>query len=340
MNTHLKEKVAKALIVGGICFTLIFAVLFVFNSTGLRIGPLETSIFGHFGDLIGGFVGTVVALIGVLLLWQTLSLQKESFDRQQIETRFFELLKLHRDNVAEMKSKGETGRAVFVDIKDEFHKLYDYTEQWYDMKKSGKSEIEWRKDVSQISYLVLFFGIGNSSTEELKKRITTFISDETANIIFSVGFEILSAEQKKRKERNKDKPRHLRDYLDFDGHQSRLGHYYRHLFQTAQYINDQIILTYQEKYNYLRMLRAQLSNHEQALFLYNSISPLGLAWELDPSITDENKKLITKYNLICNLPLGFTEKIDPKTYYPDVFFEHESKKTQRRLHLEEEVYTK
>jgi len=112
-------------------------------------------------------------------------------------------------------------------------------------------------------------------------------------------------------------------YKPFDGHQSRLGHYFRHLFQAVNYINQQPprLLNYSEKYKYVKTLRAQFSTQEQALLFLNSLSDLGLAWERDPAIQDVNSKLITKYNLIKNIPDGFVSGIDFRQYYPDVEYE-------------------
>ncbi|RYE12103.1 MAG: hypothetical protein EOP45_23460, partial [Sphingobacteriaceae bacterium] len=46
----------------------------------------------------------------------------------------------------------------------------------------------------------------------------------------------------------------------------------------------------QEKIKYLRILRAQLSNHEQILLFYNWLSGHGKNWEND------NQHFFTKYN--------------------------------------------
>ncbi len=81
-------------------------------------------------------------------------------------------------------------------------------------------------------------------------------------------------------------------------------------------------------------MRAQLGTHEQALLLYNVISPLGEPWELAEDIRDDNKKLVTKYNMIKNIPLGFTREIDPKDYFPNVFYEIDDKRTTHRIDLE------
>lgn len=329
------EVIGKRLIFFGIALIAIFTFLFVFNSTKLTLGPIDTEVWSHYAGVISGIVGTTFSLVGVLFLIINLSEQRRISSRQQVETRFFELVQLHRDNVKEFESKGKTGRTVFIEIKDEFHELFDLVQKSYTYKDSSKSITEWEKDCVQISYLITFFGVNNSSTNYLKRLVREIITAPQSQSKFE-RFCLnrlikRHQQQKKKNEQNRNK-----SYLEYDGHQSRLGHYFRHLFQTVTYINEQptTLFSYWDKYAYIKTLRAQLSTHEQALFLYNSISPLGYPWELDPEIADENRKLITKYNLVKNLPEGFTRDINPKTYFPDIFFEFDKTKTENRKQLE------
>lgn len=114
----------------------------------------------------------------------------------------------------------------------------------------------------------------------------------------------------------------------YGGHQFQLGHYFRHLYQTVRYVNEQHCLTYKKKYEYIKLLRAQLSNYEQAILFFNSLSQLGRTWEITPVVNGECKgfnendfHLITKYNLIKNLPCGSQLGIDPELFYPNVQYE-------------------
>ena len=111
---------------------------------------------------------------------------------------------------------------------------------------------------------------------------------------------------------------------------------YRHLFQVVTYINEQSskILSYKEKYQYIKTLRAQLSTQEQLLFFWNSISDLGLAWERDPEIDSENEKLITKYNLVKNIPEGYSKYIKVRDFYPLVNYEGLREIPLERVELE------
>lgn len=68
--------------------------------------PLDLSISGLFGDFIGGFVGTIFAFVGLLLLYETLALQRKEFSasksvfvKQQFDNTFFELIKLYNSIV-------------------------------------------------------------------------------------------------------------------------------------------------------------------------------------------------------------------------------------------------
>jgi hypothetical protein len=87
-------------------------------------------------------------------------------------------------------------------------------------------------------------------------------------------------------------------YGPFEGHQSRLGHYYRHLYQMIRYVDQQSLDI--NKYEYVKTVRAQLSTHEQAMLRVNTRTPLGRVWW-------END-LITAYGLVKNIPRGFFEK--------------------------------
>jgi hypothetical protein len=113
----------------------------------------------------------------------------------------------------------------------------------------------------------------------------------------------------------------------YGGHQFRLDHYYRHMYQTIEFIDNEKSLTNSEKYNYIKILRGQLSDYEQIVFFLNSLSETGRAWELmKKNKADEeikkDKQLITKYNLIKNIPMQhITSDINIVDYYPNVNYE-------------------
>ncbi|PTS95659.1 hypothetical protein DBR11_21000 [Pedobacter sp. HMWF019] len=118
----------------------------------------------------------------------------------------------------------------------------------------------------------------------------------------------------------------------YGGHQFRLGHYYRHLYQTVKFVDRNNELSEQDKYSYVKILRGQLSTYEQALLFVNSLSALGLIWELNPdfektgdatkdAVSRLDRKLITKYNLIKKLPTDKLYGISIREFYPNVKYE-------------------
>ena len=117
-------------------------------------------------------------------------------------------------------------------------------------------------------------------------------------------------------------------YKYYGGHQHRLGHYFRHLFQSYKFLNSQDFLTEKDKYFYGKTLRAQLSTYEQALLFINSITCLGLKWEINSETNTEldtlgiqQSKMITRYSLIKNLPGEHLNGIYFKEYYPKISYE-------------------
>jgi len=107
-------------------------------------------------------------------------------------------------------------------------------------------------------------------------------------------------------------------YVPFQGHESRLAHYYRHLFQTVKYVvsqEDKKIISYDEVRQYLRILRAQLSNSEQLMLYYNYICGFGKNWDKKGV---KNYQFLTKYRMIHNIPVGRVKTVEnPRIHFKD-----------------------
>lgn len=110
----------------------------------------------------------------------------------------------------------------------------------------------------------------------------------------------------------------------YGGHQNRLGHYFRNLFQAYKYINQSSFVDDEAKAFYGKILRAQLSNYEQSLLFINSISSLGMNWDyLNESEINDKDGFITNYELIKNVLGESVSGICYKNYYPKIKFEYE-----------------
>lgn len=268
--------------------------------------------YGNIGNLTSGLIGSLFTIAAFFILLITLIEQKDTFRKQQFESKFFELLKLHRANVAEMEIELDNmfekgifkGRKVFVRLYDEFFSIYNSVSLERNNQQINNFQERIMQDAS-FAYILLFYGIDDSSIE----RINNYISQNQQYKYLEIYFQFIH----KLKQNNPLNP------LFYTSRQDILSHYFRHLFQTIKFIDRQTFLTDKEKYFYAKTLRAQLSNFELAIFFFNSLSPLGASWELKMKKYKVN--LITKYKFIKNIPIGFTKEINPKAYYPKIAFE-------------------
>jgi hypothetical protein len=87
-----------ALIAAGIYICYEFANQLEKDYTMTYNGNLEVDTTGQVGDFIGGVVGTLFSLSAFLVLLLTLSEQSNATYFERFESKFFELVKFHREN--------------------------------------------------------------------------------------------------------------------------------------------------------------------------------------------------------------------------------------------------
>ena len=127
----------------------------------------------------------------------------------------------------------------------------------------------------------------------------------------------------------------------YGGHQFRLGHYFRNIYQAIKCIHEDKILSHQEKYDYIKVLRAQLSTAEQVILFLNSASQLGRSWEFEKKTKPDTgvalkHQLITVYNMIQNVPdREIIDNIEYVSFYPlvayGVFYDNTVKENRKAL---------
>jgi hypothetical protein len=360
-------------------------------------GEWKMDATGQVGDFVGGIVGTLFALSGTLLIYLSFREQTNQNKREAFESAFFEMLRLHRENVSEMKlSKEISGFEVISENRKVFRLIYsEFVECYREVKKffrktdnyilpkyqlalqSIADRINKKIDIKEMAmidtaYSIVFFGIGNEGEQVLNHRfrnkydgmhfrqLLTFLklkpqkNDELRlkNFLYFRNLPVTQLRSKIKELHDYNRKASIINptlataelkYLAengfikyYGGHQFRLGHYFRHLFQTYKYLHYHRNLKTKEKYFYGKTLRAQLSTYEQALLFINSISSLGMKWELlaefkekntiKPSQVAKSRKinhLITEYNLIKNLPGESSFGFKYKTYYPNISYESE-----------------
>jgi hypothetical protein len=375
-----------------ICFVAGTATLLLFlNKAAVDGYVISTSVktdyivTGQFGDFVGGVVGTFFALTGTLLIYLTFQEQTKENKRSAFESSFFELIKLHRENVSELQYRKHNNgdeslyenRQVFRVIFQEFIECYREVRKYSNSKDvndyvTSKYQAKLKEIIKKvnpnisliemaridIAYSIVFYGLGEDGETVIRKNIQTRYNPEyyfkllyfiklkpkkSNEHRFNVWSKVRELDLKelcslidelykfRKQPENIKNPSPLAAELNmhlayekyYGGHQFRLGHYFRHLFQSYKYLHSHKDVKDDDRYSYGKMFRAQLSTYEQALLLINSISSLGMKWEYTAETPKNHKALglITEYNLIKNLPGDHLSGIRYKTYYKDVVYE-------------------
>ncbi|MBV5289854.1 MAG: putative phage abortive infection protein [Pelodictyon phaeoclathratiforme] len=276
---------------------IVFADAFRATDT---INPLGAS---QLGDFVGGYIGTFLALVSVVLLSATLKSRSKSAEILSFETKYFELLRLHRDNVAELEVSGISGRQLFVVLIREYRCALDLTKHVASIHNITLTQ----QQRAHIAYHCLLFGTGPNSSRMLLKSLEEFDNDFVCDLENQLNNEELKNSVRLEKKLT---------YVPFEGHLSRLGHYYRHLYQSIKYVDQQNINI--DKYEYVKTIRAQLSNHEQALLLLNSLSPIGNNWW--------KHNFMLEYRMVQNIPREFfdpKDELDISSLFSTGYFEWE-----------------
>jgi hypothetical protein len=237
----------------------------------IRIKTDYTKV-GAYGDLIGGILNPVVAFIGIVAASLAFYAQyrantqvQKQFRVQQFESKFYEMLRLHKENINEMKITGygtsvqesieyekeeedykeknkirtevqttriTEGRKVFVTMVTELIAVYEFLEFYNILYKTSIS----KKELLNFAYKVFFFGVKSdipSSEVILIEDIEKF--KRHLNNIRSRHKESNGKNNLFQRQDMKSVELYIK-YSPFSGHESRLGHYYRHLYSTVKFV--------------------------------------------------------------------------------------------------------
>lgn len=333
---------------------------------------------GPYGDYIGGVLNPLIALFAVVAAgfafyaqYQANKQVQEQFKIQQFESRLYKMIDIYNLNVSNLKYIGRKsgnafeGKRVFSQLISNFSKLKQeilyfnkkkhinlevmITETYKTHLISLKNDVEINNWIAlELSYILFFYGVGINGRKSIKsilkdkyhetylRPLLNYLSNKpteyNTGIEIQAGWELIMVNFE-----DFQSPNNKKFDKYYNGHQNNLGHYYRHIFMVVKFISEQDYLSYLEKWEYSKLLRTQLSNHEQELFFINSISVLGREWELN-QVKNQNKKNITKFDLIKNISKAVRDKHKIEQFYPHVEFEDNPNRTDYRGYLEKEVY--
>jgi len=309
----------------------IFVLPFLFTLPSY-FGITDFTNRGPVGDTVNGIAGPFLALAGIIVTFLAFYIQVKANEQQRkdirverFENKFYELLRLHKENVNEIAIDGYDQRKIekrkaFVSMYKELRFAFFITKQSHSflistgiLKKSYSDS-----DLLRMSYIFFYAGVGIHSDKTNKSMMKGSFDNELYDRVCLSLSEIQSNHKTQSKSKTLQeielpdigKAMLPKSYRPFVGHLNRLGHYYRHLFQTVRFVveQDESFISHANKLDYLKTLRAQLSDHEQVMLYYNAIVGLGEAW-----ITNG---YFTKYKMIHNLPLPLADfGISPDTLF-------------------------
>jgi hypothetical protein len=277
-------------------------------------GPYSKT--GTIGDTFGGTVGPFIALFAAFLTflaffvqYRANVLQRKDISLERFESKYFELIRLHKANVDEIDIANVVkGRKSFVRMYSELVLCYEICESFNNsLQEPEKLDLI---SLTKFSYRIFFFGIGKNSEKQMSfegKELKLFSAVKRFLLVIQEKYDdgkkkldesvpgIDTNELHRRRLYNEYKIY----FKPFDGHISHLAHYYRHLFQTVKFVVENNDLDEKEKLSYLRIIRAQLTNHEQLMLYYNGASMADDVWF--------DKEYFTRYKMIHNIPLPLAD---------------------------------
>lgn len=350
-NNNLQTNI---MIFSGVLF-LLYAFLspflsrYIYPFTKVENNKTQSLSPNELGDALGGTMGPFIALTGVIFTFLAFYIQKvaneeirKQFKVQQFESQFYEMLRLHKENVTEIEVvakdvninnenlqeinvKGNLsvfrhnftvsninnvnnlrvfkGREAFRIMKNEF-------EIYYSEARTIKNDDIKPQDIED-AYELFFWGVRAYSRQDKRNLWEKFEPEDFIN-------KLQKRIEKLMNEKNSNDPLNiffnhetLNEVVLGNGYSSHLGHYYRHLYHTVKFVTENKSLTYNEQRNYLKILRGQLSNYEQIMLFYNWLGAYGRDWE-------GKNNYFTKYKMLHNLwysELNLDYYIKKKLYY-------------------------
>ena len=327
LSIIIRKDVDIALFIAGICASILLIVSF-FAPNVLSVYPLELPQSSNLATTMNGFMSPFIAIAAAILTFMAFWVQytananiHEENKKQQDERQFYEMLKIHRDNVDKLefvhleseeeanylryiqtpsnmpppllspflhekrhnliRSKGQTAIRLYL---DEFLCIYETLKPLY----MGRY-----KECFQEAYSVFFNGF-----------TCTFLKNHKCTAQNQICIQSSSAALLCQKKIGINKTMGGVDNIPqssiMDGRKAVLNPYYRHLYLTVRSVVDSNF-TRDEKENFLNILRASLTAEEQSLLLFNwyygkiRTGGYGYKWE------DKNHKYFSEWRMIHNI---------------------------------------
>lgn len=324
-NSEKRIKLTTFIIVGvGITITSILILVLLQDDFTFWKGNTDYATTSYVGAFIGGTLGALFAFLNAYLLYKTLKAQSlfnsytaQNYIKEDFINRYYELLHIHNEIVNQFRIGTDEGRQVFKTLFNEFQLIFECVENYLsEINKWNPDSLPKGSDDRRIYEFVKSIDIKDYNYQKFK-------------IVYSYGyffygcknFSMCEGVEEPEELLNQRMAHYVKVKLDGkipeDGRNYLLGHYFRQMYMCVRYIDNSELLSDSEKYVCIKMFRAQMSDYEQILLYYNSLSPMGYVWQKPLGKTKlKQMSHICRYRMIKNVPHFFYYVgISPSLYF-------------------------
>lgn len=231
------------------------------------------------GDTLGGVVGPIVAFIGVILTfaafyiqYQANKVQRDALYIEQFESKFFELLRMHRENLKGIKFINSTvnDQGVLmpgsklegvIAVKEHNRILDSYIRI---VQNIGREEFD-KNALLDVAFSIFFRG--DDARPIINRRINAGNDPMIRNTLNEIYSDISSW--------NTDQG------LDNEGIEKVYITYLSHLYQMMRFLDQQRLKKgdFEDEFDFfVETISSQLSKYERYLILFYSLSHMGSHW--------------------------------------------------------------
>lgn len=268
MGFFISERFSKILIFLGSLILIFALVLFCYKAVLFNTNvPIKTDVFGQFGDVIGGVVGSLWALAGVILFYLGLMEQRKDIKtNQNALDKQIQALENQNKEIELQRQEYEMARNIFAEQRDV-------------LKEQSKTSRIQQFDSTFYSLLDVYMKIRND----------IFFSED--KIIDLINTEMCAIDYSSLLVRDKIKKTNEKYQEVYISNKSTISHYLKTIYRLYKIIDEQSELTEKSKYSYSKIIRSQFTENELYLIYYNAHSLYGVNF----------RPLILKYNILKHL---------------------------------------
>ena len=314
---------------------IIAVLLFIMGLPAIltRPGFIDFSSTGEIGDTIGGIMGPFIAVVAAILTfiafwvqYEANIKQREDISIERHEAKYYKMLDIYSEMTNSLEVHGIKGKEAFAELVGEFtytfftidkvfesvlcNQLYLMTaqQQVKDIIQCFLDNREARYTfITDLSYNLFFYG-KHYMLVDIAHPERTALGEEIKKIVFGLnkksGITTFADYVKGGEFEVQIQNLGLASLL-YEGHSDFLGHYFRHMFLMVNYVSslDGELFDEKDKVGYVKLLRAQMSDYEQILLYYNSLTEQGSAWNKPKGEKFPSEAgFISRFRLIKNLP--------------------------------------